>query len=269
MRRLALVLWAPLALAACSDGTGSTAAGSVQLRFGVAAGPSAAKAPAGGPSAAGLVVTGSNGTLAISGLQVVVARFSLRGAHDQPCLVGRTSQEAGDDSSECEFEAGPLFLDVPLDGSQLTVATGEVPPGSYTRVRFRVKNLDFRDDDDEGDDDSQSQQASATLFTQIRQQYPDWPARASLRVTGSFTPTGGAARPFTAYLRAEARMELPLAPPLEVGEGSAASSVSVLLDPAALFRVGAGVRDLSALGSTLGEMELGGGFHGEGRSGHR
>jgi hypothetical protein len=267
----------PLALAACADSsTGTSAPGQVQLRFGVAAGARALKAADGPRAAVGgpLTVTGSNGTLSITGIRVVVSRFKLKGVHDQACAAGDSSSNGGEvehEAGECEFEAGPLFLDLPLDGTQLTVATGTVPPGTYDRVRFKVKNLDFRDDDDHEDDDAGGQAAVAALFEQIRAQFPDWPARASLLVTGTFTPTGGAARPFTAYLRAEARLELPISPPLVVSEGSSTGQVAVVLDPAALFRNGAAVIDLSQFNGRVGEFETeaGHGFHGEsGHGGH-
>jgi hypothetical protein len=257
---------APIALAACSDSsTGATAPGQVQLRFGLAAGASALKAADAPQAAVGgpLAVAGTNGTLSVTGIRVVVSKFKLRGVHDQPCTTtgaGSTDDSPGDDAGECEFQAGPLFLDLPLDGSQLTVATGTVPPGTYDRVRFRVKNLDLND---------AAEQARVTaLFAQIHSQFPDWPAKASMLVTGTFTPTGGAARPFTAYLRAEVRLELPISPPLAVTEGSSTGQVAVLLDPAALFRSGAQVVDLSQFNGHVGEFEFrAGGFRGEGRHG--
>jgi hypothetical protein len=266
---------APLALAACSDSTGTQAPGTVQVRFGVTGSPANLRANALAAEAAGgpLVVTGTNGTLSITAIQVVVSRLKLNGVHDQPCVgqtTGDDSQGGGDDADECEFQAGPFFVDLPLDGGQLTVATGTVPPGTYDRLRFRVKNLDFRDDDsDDEDDDAASQAAVAALFNQIRAQFPDWPARASMRVAGTFTPTGGPARPFTAYLKAEVKVELPLSPALTVAEGSSTSQVAVTLDPAAFFKSGSAVVDLSQFNGSVGDFEFEAehGFRGEGHHG--
>lgn len=265
---------APLALAACSDSTGTQAPGQVQLRFGVAPGASALRAADGLSNAAGgpLVVTGTNGTLSITGIHVVVSRFRLRGLDDQPCTGPATQSgddnPSGDDAGECEFDAGPLFVDLPLDGSQLTVATGPVTPGTYDRVRFRVKNLDLNDDDDDHADDDATERAAVTaLFQQIRAQFADWPQRASMRVDGSFTPTGGTARPFSAYLRAEVRVDLGISPPLVVTEGSGTSQVSILLDPAAFFRNGGAVVDLSQLSGVTDFEFRAGGFRGEGHHG--
>jgi len=267
----AALVAAPLALAACSDSTGTSAPGQVQLRFGVASsGALALKAPEGPLAAAGgpLAITGANGSLSITSIRVVLARFQLRGVHDQPCTGTASSSDdhgaGSDDAGECEFEAGPLFLDLPLDGSQLTVATGALPTGTYDHVRFRVKNLDSHDDDaSEAGDDA----AEASVFQQVRAQFPDWPSKASMRVTGTFTPTGGAPRQFAAYLNAEVRLELPISPPLVVTEGSSTGQVSVLLDPSAIFRTGANVLDLSQVNGVLQVDFRNGAFHGEGHHG--
>ena len=261
---------APLALAACSDSTGTDAPGQVQLRFGVASGALALKAPAAGLAQAGgtLAVAGDNGSLSITSIRVVLDKFQLRGVHDQPCTgtAGSSDDDGADDSGECEFDAGPLFLDLPLDGSQLTVATGTVPPGTYAHVRFRVKDIDANDDDDDADDDDDDA-AEAAVFAQVRAQFPDWPTKASMRVTGTFTPTGGAPRPFSAYLDAEVRLLLPISPPLTVAEGASANQVSVLLDPAVMFRVGSNVLDLSQVTGVLKIEFRDGVFRGEGHHG--
>lgn len=267
---------APLALAACSGdgGTGANGTGQVAVRFGVAGGASASKASAEGPRLATtggpLVVTGANGTLSITNISVVVSRLKLKGQHDQACTTSQPSGENEKEAGECEFQSGPYFLTVPLDGSQLTVTTGAIPPGTYDRVRFKVKNLDMRDDDDHEDADATDQQAIAALFNQIRSQFPDWPAQASMRVTGTFTPTGGTARAFTAYLKAEAKIDLPINPPLTVADGSTTNTVAVLLDPASFFKVGSNVIDLSQFSAShVGdfEVEAENGFHGEGHHG--
>ncbi|HEU4556648.1 MAG TPA: hypothetical protein VFS20_02320, partial [Longimicrobium sp.] len=131
------LLLAPLALGACgADSTGTEARGQVAVRMGVARTTASVvgdgMAAVGGP----LAVTGTNGTLSITGIQVVVAKFQLRSANDVPC----TGAASGTTDDECEFQAGPFFVDIPLDGSQLNVATGALPAATYTNVRFRIKN---------------------------------------------------------------------------------------------------------------------------------
>lgn len=261
------LLLAPLALAACSsDGTGTQARGQVALRMGVAR-PAALRADGGTASLGGpLAIAGTNGTLSVTGIQVVVAKFQLRGQHDVPC----DSRGTGVSDDECEFQAGPFFVDVPLDGSRLNVTTGAVPAGTYSSVRFRVKNLDIDDDDSQDDDDDATPAQVSALFNQIRAQIPDWPQKASMLVTGTFTPTGGTARTFRAFLRAEVRVTLPIDPALTVAEGSSSSAISVVLDPAAFFKSGSTVIDLSQFNGKLGEFkaEAEHGFHGEGHHGN-
>jgi hypothetical protein len=277
---------APLALAGCSDSTGTAASGQVQIRFGVAQGARASLAAASGPRFATgtpLVVTGSNGTLSITDIKLVVSRFQLRGADGSSCgataasgvSADRGSSGGGSDDGanhergegECEFQAGPQFVTLPLDGSQLTVTTGAVPAGTFTSVRFRVKNLDFDDDDDHDDDDNSA--AQQALLAQIRAQIADWPAKASMLVTGTFTPTGGAPRTFRAFLRAEVRLTLPINPPLTVAEGSNTAQVAVLLDPASFFRTGTTVVDLSQFTGGVVDFRDGAehGFESEGHHG--
>lgn len=275
---------APLALAACGgDGTGATAPGQVQIRMGVSTGGVSASRAADGPHFAtttGLTVTGTNGTLNITDIKLVVSRFELRGADGSSCGAttatgvhtdrsGGSDDGANHEAGECEFQAGPQFLTLPLDGSQLGVTTGTVPPGTFTAVRFRVKNLDLRDDDDHEDDDAASQAAVATLFNSIRQQVPDWPANASMLVTGTFTPTGGTAKDFRVFARAEVKLTLPLNPPLTVAEGNTGAQVSVLLDPASFFRTGTTVMDLTQFNGRVAELEAEAehGFESEGHHG--
>jgi hypothetical protein len=264
------------ALAACSDSaTGGGSDARVQLRFGVAGGQaqqSAASFQAGGTDR--LVLTGTNGTLAIDDIRLVVAEFELDGDDDvnrcgaSSSILGSGSgsdddddddRRSGDDSDDCEdFDAGPLFVDLPLTGGTVAVGAGDVPAGRYDEVEFEVEDLD---DDEENPAEAQR---IAQLRQQILAQFPDWPRDASMLVVGTFTPTGGAARPFRVFIEAEIEIELDLDPPLSVGEG-ATGSLDVTLDPATLFRNGANVLDLSTAGSRFElEVEIENGFRGRG-----
>lgn len=271
-------LVAAAALAACSDSpTGGGNDARVQLRFGVAGGQaqrSAALFQTSGTDR--LVLTGANGTLAIDDIRMVVAEFELDGDDDvnrcgaSPTVLashgaddhgaddhGSGGNGRDDDGEDCEdFNAGPLFVDLPLTGSSVAVGSGDVPAGVYDEVEFQVEDLD---DDEENPAEAQR---IAQLRQQIVAQIPDWPRDASMLVVGSFTPTGGAARPFRVFIEAEIEIELALSPPLTVGEGQT-GSLDVTLDPAAIFRSGANVLDLSSAGSRL-ELEMRNGFHGRG-----
>jgi hypothetical protein len=263
-RSLALLALAgALTLAACGDSTGGNSRDekAVALRFGTTSGISASLAPTGGPSAQTgtdqVVVTGSNGTLTITDVRLVVDEFELKGDDD---VNGCSDDNGGDDCDD--FDAGPLFVDLPLSNAPVSVSTGTVPPGTYREVEFEVEDLD-----DDEDNPAKAQRIDALLAT-IRQQFADWPRDASMLVTGTFTPTGGAPRSFRVFFEAEIEIEVGLNPPLTVTETSATSDVSVLLDIPALFKTGATVMDLSQSNGQLVEFEvkIRDGF--SGRSGH-
>lgn len=245
------------ALAACSDSpTGSGSDARVQVRFGVAGGQAQASSLARFQTSGAdrLVLTGANGTLAIDDIRLVVAEFELDGDDD----VNRCAATGGADDCE-DFNAGPMFVDLPLTGSSVAVGSGDVPAGVYDEVEFEVEDLD---NDEENPAEAQP---IAQLRQQILAQFPDWPRDASMLVVGSFTPAGGgAARPFRVFIEAEIEIELGLNPPLRVGEGQT-GSLDVTLDPAVIFRNGPNVLDLSSAGSRL-EVEIENSFRGRGRS---
>ena len=254
-RRLLAPLCAlPLALAAGCDSptSGGGDAADVTIRLGVS-GPSFNRvaAPGGGPLRA-LTLTGSNGTLAIDDVRIVVAEFELKGDDDvNPC-----ERNGGGDDCE-DFDAGPLFVDLPLDGGVVPVSTGAVPPGTYREVEFEVEDLD-----DDEEDASEAARIDA-LFQQIRGAFPDWPRDASMLVVGTFTPAGGgASRPFRVFIEAEIEIEVPLVPSLVITDASQDAQVTVDLDLGAVFRSGGGVVDLSQYNGQLVEFELDDGFEG-------
>lgn len=268
-------------LAACSDSpTGGGSDARLQLRFGVQGGQALASRASFQTSGTDqLVLTGSNGTLRIDDIRMVVAEFELDGDDDvnrcgasTTALLSSGSDDGGNDdggndddddgpNDDCEdFDAGPLFVDLPLTGGPVAIGSGDVPAGVYDEVEFEVEDLD---DDEEN---AAERQRIEALRGQILAQFPDWPRDASMLVVGSFTPTGGAARPFRVFIEAEIEIELDLSPPLTVGEG-ATGSLEVTLDPAILFKNGNNVLDLSSAGSrTEIEIELENGFRGRGGS---
>lgn len=249
-----------LALSACSDNpAGSGGAGNVQLRFGVAGGQALASGAlfqTGGADQ--LTVTGANGTLRIDDLRMVVAEFELEGDDD----VNRCGQSAGA-ADDCEdFDAGPMFIDLPLTGGSVPVGSGNVPAGTYKEVEFEVEDLD--DDEEDAAERARIEQ----LRGQILSQFPDWPRDASLLVVGTFTPTGGAPQAFRAFVEAEIEIETELSPRLVVGEGES-RGVDVLLDPAAIFRSGANVLNLAqSSGRNELEIRIENGFRGRGSDDH-
>lgn len=145
----------------------------------------------------------------------------------------------GEHGGDCEeFSAGPLFVGLDL-GGDVPVVSQEVPPGTYTRLEFRVEDTEM----EEGDDHAAN---LPDLMQAIRDAgYDNWPSKASLLVGGTFTPTGGAPRPFTAYFEAELRIRKMFDPPLDIADSP--STVTVEVDPSLWFRTANGaLLDLSA-----------------------
>jgi hypothetical protein len=256
----ALVPLAALLLGACDSATGSGGAAPVAIRMGAGTGSAlnsvgASRAvTAEGP----LVLSADNGELTITDLRVVVAKFELKGDDDRnPC-------EASERDDDCDdFNAGPLFVDVPLSGTT-TVSSGALPAGTYSKVEFEVEDLD------EGDDDASESAAIQAIRQQIRAEFPDWPRDASMLVVGSFRPRSngvlGEPVPFRVFLEAEVEIELPLNPPLVISS-TTPQDVTVTLDPASLFRSGTQVVNLSQFNGQVVEWEVEHGFRGE-HSGH-
>lgn len=213
-----------LALAACSDGGPNTNA---RIRV-------AAPAQVGASTAANgvLEIAGTNGTLRITDIKLIVDEFELEGDDDDCNTVG----------GRCaEFERELFVVDVPLGTGSVAIASDVVPEGVYNELEFEVEDL--LDDDIDDDDDLRRLQQ---VLAQLRAQHADWPDSASMLIVGSFTPTGGEARQFRVYFDAEIEVEYDLVPPLVVSADSP-SEITINLRPDLWFRnLDGSVRDLSA-----------------------
>ena len=227
-----------LAAAGC-DGDGTGAGGSrVAIRFATTGGAQATRALAPRFSHAGtgdvLALTGTNGTLRIEDVRLIVSELELEQS-DGSCVA----EDDGDDHCE-EFESGPFVVDLPLAGGAVTLTTDQVAPGTYHELEFEVEDLEPEDDDGPGE-----RQAIQSLLGQLRSVYPGFPSGASMVAHGTFTPSGSTtAQPFTVYFDAEIEVEMDLEPPVTV---PGAGSLTVHVNPAAWFRQGAQVVNLAAL----------------------
>lgn len=202
-----------LALAACDS---STEVGtSARIRF-------SAPAVAGQSTAtnAGLSITGSNGTLLITDVKMIVDEFELRRSLNSTCDSTSSS------SSSCSsFESEYFIADVPLGTGSVTVANDRIPAGTYVGMEFEVKDLE-----QDGDEDASELARINALLTQLRATYANWPSGASMRIEGTFTPTGGVAQPFVAYFDAEVEVEKTFFTPLVIDESSAGVTVDLRMD---------------------------------------
>lgn len=249
---------AALALSACGDATGP--GGTVSIRFGVAPGlgtraTSGALYAVAGGGQQGLIIEGANGVLDITRIAVIVEEFELEPVEVEDCDDVEPEPPGCDD-----FELKYFFIDVPLSG-EVTVLNQQVPEGLYEELELEIDDLEVDDDDPEDLADAQRIQA---LLDDIRanQGFPDWPARASMAVVGSFTPKDGdgslltdQTRPFTTFIRAEVEVELEPPVPFEVTDGNAVS-LMVNVRPDLWFTVGNNVLDLSQFQDRTNLLEL-------------
>jgi hypothetical protein len=208
-----------------------------------------------------LVLAGSNGTLTISNISFIVSEFELERV-EEACEQKRIRERDGaaaaaaaddDDDEEdrdgdCEeFEIGPFFVELPLNGA-VNVVSQEVDAGIYSELEFEVEDLHrgHRGDDDEDDDDGREGRSVPDLIQEIRAAgFAQWPEAASMVVVGTFTPRNGPARPFTVYFDADIEIKFEFDPPLVV-EGTE-RTIEIEIDPSFWFRTFANtVTDLSA-----------------------
>lgn len=215
LRSLA-ALAAALTLAACDGSTAPGASATVQLAAPSVAGLSTT-------TTAGLSIAGTNGTLVITDIKLVVDEFELKRVGVSSC---NDSMPAS--SADCEeFESNLFVADVPLGTGAVTVANDRIPPGSYDELEFEVKDL-FVDSGDA--DDASRATRIAQVLAQLRLTYADWPAGASMMVEGTFTPTGGAAQPFRVYFDAEVEVETRFATPLVINQASQGMTIELRPD---------------------------------------
>jgi len=262
MRPISLLAIGFLGLAACDSATGPESRNMVEVRFQSSTTSAAAAAWEGpsllSPRGQGASWEGTNGTLELDGVWMIVAEFELKG---NQTALGEGCP--GEEEEDCHgFEAPPFFLELPLGDGSVSVATDEVPPGTYDGFEFEVEDLDDEDEDDGV--------GASELMGRIRASFPDWPEQASLLVTGTFTPTGGDPRPFRVFVDAEIEIEKRLDPALVIADDGTAGfeAIVVQVDPLAWFqRPDGSVLDLSAhdfdqTGELLElEAEMEHGFH--------
>ena len=244
----ALALTAALAALGCGDdtlGTGVDGGASVAIRLQAAAAASPRVSLAGGGAA--LAIAGTNGTLRIDDLRLVVAEFELKRQEDDDCdaLTG-SAHEACE-----EFDAGPFVVDVPLEGGGTIIVSTEVPADTYRRLDFEVEDL-------EDDGDASEAPRIEAVLAEIRSEFPEWPRKASMLAIGEFEPAdGSSSRPFRVFFEAEIEVERSLEPPMVVGGDDAQRTISVELAPALWFTRGDGsVMDLSAFDGSLVEFDV-------------
>ena len=234
---VAAALVASVLLMGACDSAGPASEGSnVEVGFATSYAPSGSSGSSAAVKSnhASLEIPGSNGTLEIRDIRLIVSELELEG-----------------DADSAEFEADPSFLDLPLDTTDVeTLTASQIPPGRYDEFEFEVEDVDF----EEGDDDEQALQ---DLREEITSEFPDWPEGASMVVVGTFTPDGGTPQDFTTYFEAEIEVERELDPALEVTGDGLSRRLTVELDPTRWFSRSDGtVQDLTQNSGELTELEV-------------
>ena len=155
MKYRSLAIAFSLVLGACS--TGPTQLRDVAVSF-TATTPTATAAPLDGaaaPAAQALVLTK---------VEIVLREIELRRSDTSDCdLLGEN-----DDGCE-EFEAGPVLVSVPVDGSVSQVFSIPIPEGSYNEIEFDIHKVSSGD-------------AADTQFLMQNPAFED----LSIRVEGTF-----------------------------------------------------------------------------------
>ena len=182
-----------LAVSACNS-TGPRVTRPVNVK--VAA--SSASAIAGGAAA---------GPIEITGLRLVVGQTSL-GSGDQFGCVD--CQDSGPENAHAQdAQDAPVLLDVPVDGTPVSVRTEQVGPGQYAAVEIEV----------------------ASPNAPILAANPSWPAGATIEVTGRYNGVA-----FTLPLSMEGAFRETLSPPVDVPAGGVSTiSVTITLPVATWF----------------------------------
>jgi hypothetical protein len=255
MRRLTLLSMVCLLLPGC-DLLGPDDGGNVAVRFAVANSSALADASSltalATSGAQSLPVQGRNGTLLLERVVLLVDEVELEG-HGDACerdgdRRGRDDDEADDEDDEddedddhgrqCRFEAEAFVLDLPVDGSPITIASELIPDGVYDELEFEIKNIKLEREKDRVID---------MLTAEVLARFPSWPSQASAMLEGSFQPAGGGdARPFRIFLDADLEVEMELEPPLVISDDAANRVITVEVHPELWFRrIDGSVVDLS------------------------
>ncbi len=189
MKRLLIVPIGILAVAACSDATGSAGNAPMAMSFSTS---SPAAAPSVGSNGLSYSISDASGALVINDVQLVLNKIELKA--DATASCPEEDRDGAHDDDCAEVKAGPVLVDLPLDPGVAGTINLSVPQGTYTRTEFKVGPAI------EG-------KAGGTAFLQANPGF----AGISVRVEGTFN---GTAFVYTSPLEAE--MELAFGTPVSV-----------------------------------------------------
>jgi hypothetical protein len=172
----------------------SSPSGSGQISFNVATASSTTSSTAPGAVSPDSVVDAGGNVLVLTSVELVLRDIEFKRQNHDTC----DSLAASDDDCE-EFEAGPVLVDLPLDGSISHEFSIAVDSGTFGELRLKVHKPE--DDGDSRD----------LAFIAAHPDLED----ISIRVAGTFNGTA-----FTFVSDLNADQEFSLAPPITVSEGT-------------------------------------------------
>lgn len=199
-----------LGVVACGDATGPTSGDSVTLSA-TSGGSGSASTSRAGPS---FSIEQSDGTNSLTLTRVaVVARDVELEAVDAEC-----AEEDGEETGCRDFESGPVLLELPLDGDVATVATVDVPEGTYDEVEFNIHRPTRGSEEDNA----------------LLQSHPDF-EEVSIRVEGDYNGDS-----FVFEQDLMETQERTLSPALEVAGDGSSVNLTLRLDVTTWFTDGDG-----------------------------
>lgn len=184
-----------------------------QVSFNVATRTSSA-APAGPAAAPDTLVDGGGNVLVLTRVEVVLRDIEFERQNHDNC--DDDSVSSGNDDDCEEFDAGPVLIDLPLDGGVAHEFSVSVDSGTFDELKLRIHKPE-----DDGDARDQAFLAA----------HPDL-EDVSIRVNGTFN---GVAFTFTTDLNADE--EFQLFPPIVIGSQTDVA-VTLMVDVSSWFMNG-------------------------------
>lgn len=193
--------------AGCSDSTGPEDGNSLRLSL---VAPAPTSSPAVGPARAVTQTDGSN-TLVLERVALVAREIELERALADDC----DDVAGGEDDCE-ELEAGPILLELPLDGTVSHVVSIEVPADTYDEIELDIHKAEAPEDQ---------------AFLDLNPGFEG----VSIRVEGTWNGES-----FVFLQDLDEEQEIELTEPLVIEEGAGPHNITLELDVGTWFQDGTG-----------------------------
>jgi hypothetical protein len=205
---------------ACSESTSPAGGRPITVSFSTTAAVGASLSRAADPVAAHDVsLSAGADALVITRVQLVVARLELQRAGAACTSTAATGDDDVDENECAELELAPTLVDLPVNGTVVSLLGGSVPAGSYSALEAKIRPV--------GSDNERGRSSSAFLTA-----HPEL-SGVSVVVEGTFNGT-----PFKYQGAPRAEVERTFDPPLVVD--AAPQNLTVNVDLSTWFRTRSG-----------------------------